>query len=108
MAKEAGEDLPAVPWYGLLLAGGLAGPMSWLSTFPFDVIKTRMQTHIRSSVDSTKSKSPYATTLGTIAYCYRTEGLKVFFAGLAPTLIRAVPVNAVTFATFELVVGILS
>ncbi|PPR05226.1 hypothetical protein CVT24_010332 [Panaeolus cyanescens] len=48
--------------------------------------------------------NPYRTMTSTIIHSYQTEGIRVFFRGLAPTLIRAVPVNMVTFATFEMVV----
>ncbi|THU97680.1 mitochondrial carrier [Dendrothele bispora CBS 962.96] len=50
---------------------------------------------------------PYQTTWSTIVNSYRAEGVRVFFRGLAPTLIRAIPVNMATFATFEAVVGVL-
>jgi len=32
-------------WAPLLLSGGAAGIIGWLGTFPFDVIKTRMQAY---------------------------------------------------------------
>ncbi|KAK7440391.1 hypothetical protein VKT23_017028 [Stygiomarasmius scandens] len=51
---------------------------------------------------------PYRTTWSTIVNSYRAEGYRVFFRGLAPTLIRAIPVNMATFATFETVVAALS
>ncbi|ETW78837.1 mitochondrial carrier protein [Heterobasidion irregulare TC 32-1] len=119
-----------------LLAGGVAGVAGWAFTFPFDVIKTRIQSsgdgalppapkpvlptsspypprnHHNSSVPVSASQPPlfpaddrpYRNTLSTIAHSYRTEGSRVFVRGLAPTLIRAVPVNMVTFATFESIV----
>ncbi|KIP01222.1 hypothetical protein PHLGIDRAFT_131326 [Phlebiopsis gigantea 11061_1 CR5-6] len=87
----------------LLLAGGLAGLASWLVTFPFDVIKTRVQSTLSTAPDN-----PYRNMLSTIVNSYRQEGLGVFFHGLKPTLIRAVPVNMVTFATFETVAHALS
>ncbi|KAH9986681.1 mitochondrial carrier domain-containing protein, partial [Russula compacta] len=31
------------PWAPLLIAGGAAGILGWIATFPFDVLKTRMQ-----------------------------------------------------------------
>ena len=85
----------------LLVAGGVAGVMGWLVTFPFDVVKTRVQStewtpinlHEREplldSRGSVGSKdSPFRTTLSTILNSYRTEGVSVFYRGLAPTLIR--------------------
>ncbi|KZV67058.1 mitochondrial carrier [Peniophora sp. CONT] len=100
-AEVAGRH-PDVPWYGLLISGGFAGAFSWFTTFPFDVVKTRMQ----SSADG--HPRPYRNTWSTIVASYRAEGAGVFFRGLAPTLIRAIPVNMVTFSTFELVVNTLS
>ena len=72
--------------YPVLLAGGLAGPVSWIVTFPFDVIKTRVQSTINPARDH-----PFRNMWSTIAYSYRQEGFKVFFHGLKPTLIRLVP-----------------
>ncbi|KAJ7493363.1 carnitine/acyl carnitine carrier [Mycena galericulata] len=102
----------------LLFAGGVAGVVGWLVTFPLDVVKTRVQgsgPHLpRSSVSpllagsSSTSRAgpvnPYRTTWSAIINSYRSEGLRVFYIGLAPTLIRAVPVNMVTFGVFEAVV----
>ncbi|KAJ3558518.1 hypothetical protein NM688_g879 [Phlebia brevispora] len=85
--------------YPVLLAGALAGVMSWIVTFPFDVIKTRVQSTLSPTPDN-----PFRNTWSTIAYSYRREGFRVFFHGLKPTIIRAIPVNMVTFATFEAVV----
>ncbi|KAF8184484.1 carnitine/acyl carnitine carrier, partial [Pholiota molesta] len=51
--------------------------------------------------------NPYRSTWSTIVHSYRNEGMGVFWRGLAPTLIRAIPVNMVTFATFEAVVHML-
>ncbi|KAI0685233.1 carnitine/acyl carnitine carrier [Cytidiella melzeri] len=87
----------------LLLAGGMAGVASWVVTFPFDVIKTRVQSSLTTTADN-----PYRNMLSTIVTSYREEGFRVFFHGLKPTLIRAIPVNMVTFATFETVVRALS
>jgi len=109
-------------WPALLLAGGIAGIAGWLVTFPLDVVKTRMQgsqptPNILSTSTPLLSQesivladrvNPYRTMLSTAIHSYRTEGIGVFFRGLSPTLIRAVPVNMVTFATFEAVVHVFS
>jgi hypothetical protein len=69
-----------------------------------------MQTTPQKSMPSGKGVVLFRemTTLETALDCYRREGPKTFLAGLTPTLIRAVPVNIMSFATFEIVVGLLT
>lgn len=74
----------------LLMAGGIAGTLSWLLIYPIDVIKTRMQ------IDGDK----YGYSIGKCCRSMLRESCgdwKIFFKGFTPTLIRAFPVNAVTF-----------
>lgn len=61
---------------------------SWLVTFPFDVIKTRVQSTLAPAPDS-----PYRNIMSTIVNSYRQEGPGVFFKGLKPTLIRCAPIS---------------
>lgn len=134
------KEVSTLSWPALLLAGGVAGIVGWVVTFPLDVVKTRVQgsqaiysttvphaplsptaNHQSARAYSTatvvttplldglgvsgpKDLNPYRSTWSTIVHSYRNEGIGVFFRGLSPTLIRAVPVNMVTFATFEAVV----
>lgn len=77
------------PWLATLAAGGLAGIAGWVATFPFDVIKTRVQSTFSKSL-----ANPYRNTWSTAVASYRTEGLPVFFRGLAPTLIRSLPLSS--------------
>ncbi|KJA22839.1 hypothetical protein HYPSUDRAFT_138765, partial [Hypholoma sublateritium FD-334 SS-4] len=105
----------------LLIAGGIAGIAGWVATFPLDVVKTRAAPLLPSAgarrlhltgksaaAPMMQDINPYRTTWSTIAHSFRTEGASVFWRGLAPTLIRAIPVNMVTFATFEAVVHALA
>ncbi|KAI8620904.1 mitochondrial carrier domain-containing protein [Chytriomyces sp. MP71] len=77
-----------VPSPGLLLAGGLTEIVGWLSTYPFDVIKTRIQSDL-----SGKSMGLWDTA----RTIYRSEGIRPFFSGLGATAVRAFPTNAATF-----------
>lgn len=94
------SDLHAVPWPALLLAGGAAGVAGWISTFPLDPVKTRIQTSSASEAKRGLFQGG-GVTISTIIQVWKGEGPKVFWRGLAPTLIRAIPVNMVTFGTFE-------
>lgn len=104
----------SIPLWVLFVSGGVAGVLGWLPTFPMDVVKTRMQStetaEARSIMRSgvTTGDNPYRTTISTIRHSYRTGGVGVFFHGLSPTMLRAVPVNMATFAVYETVAGILS
>lgn len=75
--------------------GGVAGVAMWLSVYPIDVIKSRFQTD---------SLSPKDRRFTSIMQCYRetvANGYKGIFKGFTPTLLRAVPVNAITFLAFD-------
>ncbi len=89
-------------WAGLLLAGGAAGVIGWVATFPFDVLKTRMQAHLplRDAMASAEAQAA-GSTWSTARAMYAESGSRVFWRGLAPTLVRAVPVNMAVFGTFE-------
>lgn len=79
-------------WTELMAAGGLAGIMAWLSTFPLDPIKSRIQETRWASPSSTSnfkaSEHPYNNTLAATRSIYRELGWKGMWAGLAPTLLR--------------------
>ena len=76
-----------------LFAGGLSGILTWLVNYPIDVIKSRIQ------ADGTQGNHKYNGFIDCGRQIYNTEGVKGFKKGLGVTLVRAFPVNAVTFAT---------
>ncbi|CAO3650634.1 unnamed protein product [Mucor hiemalis] len=101
----------------LLLAGGIAGTVSWGSIYPIDVIKSRLQmqqkhvvrgTETSSLLSSTVVDRPYASIKDCVVRSYKAEGISVFFRGLWPTLLRGFPVNAVTFYAYEVVMNFLN
>jgi hypothetical protein len=78
-----------------LLAGSVAGAATWLSTYPFDVLKSVIQT-AGPNTPPAELKMAYVARKA-----YQAHGASYFFKGLAPTLLRAVPVSAVTFYVYE-------
>lgn len=89
-------DRKKIPKMNVLSYGAIAGIVLWLSSFPIDVIKSCMQ------ADSLTNRK-YPSIMSTIRTIHRENGLGGFFKGLTPCLMRAPPVNAATFFTFELV-----
>ncbi|CAL8316913.1 unnamed protein product [Merluccius merluccius] len=81
----------------LLFAGGMSGIASWLSTYPVDVIKSRLQ------ADGVGGVNRYGSIADCVRQSVEKEGYMVFTRGLTSTLLRAFPVNAATFATVTLV-----
>lgn len=81
--------------------GGLAGEALWISSYPFDVIKSKMQT------DGLGEQTRYKSMRDCFAQTWRQEGPLGFWRGVGPTLIRAMPVSAGTFAVVEVVMSML-
>ena len=73
--------------------GGVAGGLMWACVLPVDVAKTRIQL--------LRPGAPRASLLPTLAALAREGGARSLWAGLAPTLARAVPANAAQWLAFE-------
>lgn len=91
-----------IPTWKIAAYGGLAGEMLWISSYPFDVVKSKMQT------DGFGDKQKYKSMRDTFAQVFRQEGLGGFWRGVGPTLLRAMPVSAGTFAVVELTLRAIS
>ena len=76
-AHVSPSDHDSLPMKHILIAGGVAGCLSWLITYPIDVVKTRFQ-----------ADSAYANYTDCMRKTYKSEGFLGFWRGLAPTLLR--------------------
>ncbi|KAI0411571.1 mitochondrial carrier domain-containing protein [Xylaria grammica] len=94
-AARNGIARSEVPAYKVALYGGLAGEALWLGSYPFDVIKSKMQT------DGFGPNMRYKSMRDCFAQTWRAEGMRGFWKGIGPTLLRAMPVSAGTFAVVE-------
>jgi len=79
-----------------LCAGGLGGVAYWTFSFPMDVNKSKIQTE-----PSIIEKRKYKNSLDCIQQMWKNEGMKAFWRGFTPCLIRAFPANAACFFTYE-------
>eukprot|EP01135_Chromosphaera_perkinsii_P007196 Nk52_evm4s745 gene=Nk52_evmTU4s745 len=86
--------------YESLFLGGFSGAMGPCANSPIDVIKTRLQK--QKIVAGQKPK--YDGVVGTITTIYKEEGLRAFYRGLTPRLMRIAPGQAITFMVYERIV----
>lgn len=91
-----------IPTWKVAFYGGLAGEALWLGSYPFDVIKSKMQS------DGFGEEKRYKSMRDAFGQTWRAEGVRGFWKGIAPTLLRAMPVSAGTFAVVELTMRAIS
>lgn len=88
------RKLGALP---LMASGSVGGISYWFACYPLDVIKSRVQ----------NGSAPPRGTLYMVEAARsiaREQGIKGFFRGFSPSVIRSIPAAAVTFATYEMAI----
>lgn len=76
--------------------GAISGSCFWTISYPFDVVKSRIQ------ADDISNRK-YKSIASTISIIYQNSGINGFFKGIVPCLVRAPLGNSLTFLTFEFV-----
>lgn len=77
--------------FQMAMAGGIAGTISWVLTYPVDVLKSRLQ------ADGMDGPIKYKGVVDCLRKSINDEGYGFLVRGLNSTIIRAFPVNAATF-----------
>ena len=101
-AARNGIDRKEVRTWKIAAYGGLAGEALWLASYPFDVVKSKMQS------DGFGAQMRYRSMRDCFAQTFKAEGLGGFWKGIGPTLLRAMPVSAGTFAVAEMTMRAIS
>merc|ERR1719320_1256453 len=73
----------------------MAGIFSWVFTYPQDVIKSRLQ------ADSFGLNQQYSSARHCLQASIETEGYGCLTRGIGSTIVRAFPMNAVTFGVYS-------
>ena len=112
--------------YGSLLSGSMSGVSSSLVMFPMDVVRKRMQLlgglpmldTVANTLQTTPSSSSTVTgsvtassgrkaqprgMLSHMQNIYRQGGMKGFYRGIVPELLKVCPMVALTFSSYEIV-----
>ncbi|OWF37216.1 mitochondrial ornithine transporter 1-like [Mizuhopecten yessoensis] len=77
-----------------VVSGGIGGVCLWVTIFPTDVVKSRIQ--VESTV-GTKAPAFFKT----LTHIGRTEGIRALYNGLGPTVVRTFPSTGALFLTYE-------
>lgn len=92
--KSLGVARADISLWKLCMFGGLSGYTLWIAVYPVDVIKSKLQT-------DSLIKPKYSSGIQVVRDITRTAGIKGFYRGFVPTILRAAPANGATFAVFE-------
>lgn len=82
-----------------LLFSGLSKIFAGSITYPYQVIRARLQTY--------EAETNYKSARDVVGKVWRREGVKGFWKGLGPNLVRVVPSSCVTFLVYENTKGLL-
>ncbi|KAJ3729129.1 mitochondrial tricarboxylate transporter [Lentinula guzmanii] len=91
-----GQTLPSAITFGI---GAIAGLVTVYTTMPLDVIKTRMQ--------SLSARSQYRNSFHCAYRIFTEEGVRRFWTGTTPRLVRLVMSGGIVFTVYENVMGVL-
>ncbi|KAF8177792.1 mitochondrial carrier domain-containing protein [Mycena galopus ATCC 62051] len=89
-----GEQIPV---WALLASGSTGGIAYWLSCYPLDVIKSRIQLR-----ETPPTGTPVQYIAREVKMIVAESGVAGLFRGLSPSLLRSIPAAASTFAAFEI------
>ncbi|KAJ3092716.1 hypothetical protein HK102_003895 [Quaeritorhiza haematococci] len=78
-----------------ILAGGFAGTSCWLVLFPIDLTKSVIQR------DYLRPNPRYRSTMEFLRSAWRKGGIRRFYSGIGPQLLRSFPVHALNFLVYE-------
>lgn len=95
-----GRTREEIPAWKLCMFGAAAGYSMWLTVYPIDVIKSRLQTDGFGNGEG-QGRRVYTSALDCFKKTLAEGGVKALFRGFSPVLVRAAPANAATFLCYE-------
>ncbi|KJA20417.1 hypothetical protein HYPSUDRAFT_811821 [Hypholoma sublateritium FD-334 SS-4] len=100
LAERLQPGVAELPSYQHMMIGLISGAMGPFSNAPIDTIKTRLQ---KSPAVPGQSALQRIVAIG--ADMWRTEGVRSFYKGITPRVLRVAPGQAIVFAVYERVSG---
>ncbi|KAF9073549.1 putative succinate-fumarate transporter [Rhodocollybia butyracea] len=101
-AQKMQPGVIELPSYQTMLIGLISGAAGPLTNAPIDTIKTRLQ-----KATAAPGTSALSRILAIAGDMWKQEGVKSFYKGLTPRILRVAPGQSVVFAVYERVSGII-
>lgn len=92
--QYTGDEEPGA--LGSLTFGALSGGLGATSVYPLNLLRTRMQTQ-----GTPAHPQRYTGWKDVAVKCYRNEGARGFYKGLAPTLLKVSPSMGISWVVYE-------
>ncbi|KAI4520246.1 mitochondrial carrier [Schizophyllum commune Tattone D] len=102
LAHQYQPDLKDLPSYQHMIIGLISGAMGPFSNAPIDTIKTRLQ-----KAPATPNISALQRIMVIASDMWKQEGVRSFYKGITPRVLRVAPGQAVVFAVYEKVSGMM-
>jgi solute carrier family 25 thiamine pyrophosphate transporter 19 len=85
-----------------MISGALSGLFSKTIVYPFDLVRKRLQMEGAYKAEAAVAKEYIRQSWwNCIKHIIKEEGIRSLYKGLAPSLLKVGPANAVTFMVFE-------
>ncbi|TFK42819.1 mitochondrial carrier domain-containing protein [Crucibulum laeve] len=95
-AHKIQPELADLPSYQHMLIGLVSGAMGPFSNAPIDTIKTRLQ-----RAPAIPGQSSVQRIVAIAADMWKSEGVRSFYKGITPRVLRVAPGQAIVFAVYE-------
>lgn len=95
-AHNLQPELTDLPSYQHMFIGLISGAMGPFSNAPIDTIKTRLQ-----KAEATPGQTAFQRIATIAREMWRQEGVRSFYKGITPRVLRVAPGQAVVFAVYE-------
>jgi solute carrier family 25 carnitine/acylcarnitine transporter 20/29 len=92
---QNGTSRDQIPTWRLAVYGATAGYVLWLGSYPLDVIKSRLQSDFRAD-----GLRKYHGGWDCVKKTWMEGGMRAFWKGIVPTMLRAAPASGGTFAAY--------
>ena len=98
LATKYSGSSSQIPGYTSMVMGFISGAMGPMCNAPIDIVKTKLQ---RQRLTLGDKKSNWALVRSCFMDTYRSGGIRAFYTGLTPRILRVAPGQAVTFVAYE-------